>query len=369
MFGKTQNSSAESIPDIEQRLVNAGATRLRKRMIWTAEADALLGSVPDVVIAAQLNIATISVRKRRTKLGIPFFGRAVFEWNPKMDAFLGKISDPDIAQKLGCKAYQVRARRKELGVPSIRRWPESLKKIIARGGVLPEPPESPIVTTGHRFLIDQLEDLSDSEDLELTSYLQNVLSEILSLSLDPLDCPRCHSDRTSLSQVPISKHRYPSPYFECKACKKIFTRLTDTPLAGIHDLIVISAFIRLLSQQLPYEEARRRLGVGHKFVADRTKRFRIWLLKLDPSGKWEARVRLGIKPRPHIRCPRCGVGGEKRFSGRDHVAGRHLSCPACYSRFSVRDAERLAQQKMQLKIWYDPIERHSKTLLPTARHG
>lgn len=366
MYKQTQNSDVLSPSDIGQRVLVVRTTVSRNRMIWSAEADALLGTVSDAAIAARFNIAVISVSKRRTKLGIPFFGRTVLEQNPKMDALLGRISDPDIAQKFGCKAYQVRARRKELGIPSIRRWSESLKRIVARGEVLPEPPEPPVVASGHRILIDRLEDLSVVEDLELTSYLQNALSEVLSLSLELPDCPRCYSDRTSLSQVPISKRRYPSPYFECKACKKKFTRLTGTPLAGIHDLTLISAFISLLSRQLSYEEARKRLGVGHKLVADWTKKFRLWLLKHDPSGKWEARVRLGIKPRPHIRCPRCGVDGEKRFSGRDHIAGRHLSCPVCCSRFSVRDAEYLARQKIQLKVWYDPIER-APIGIPTAR--
>ncbi|WP_407928037.1 DUF746 domain-containing protein [Collimonas humicola] len=114
------------------------------------------------------------------------------------------------------------------------------------------------------------------------------------------------------------------------------------------------AFIRLLSQQIPYEEACRRLGVDYKTIANWAKKIRLWLLQLDPSGRWEAKVRLGIKTRAHIQCPRCGAEGEKQFLGGSDHRGRRLICSTCNTTFSVRDAERLTQQRVRLEVLYDP---------------
>lgn len=360
MIQQKFDSGAALIHDVPQRSASDRIVVRRSKIDWTPEAEALLGTATDAVIAAQVNMSRLSVRNRRAKLGIPHFQKSVLTWSPEMDALLGKISDSEIAWKLGGKAYQVQARRKELGIASVRRWHESLKKIIARAGSMPEPCEPPVAVTERRFLIDQLQfhvygdAFLDSEDPELTSYLERVLAEKLSLSAEPFDCPHCHSNRTCLLQAPTANQ--PRPFFRCNDCELRFSRLTGTPLAGLHHLAIMPAFIRLLSQQIPYEEARKRLGVSHQAIAQWTKKFRLWLFRIDPSGKWEARVRLGIKPRPHIRCPRCDTDGEKRFSGVDRIDGRLLFCPACRCRFYVRDAERLAQKKVQMKIWYDPVK-------------
>jgi len=205
--------------------------------------------------------------------------------------------------------------------------------------------------------------LPDTEDIELTAFLSSALQEFYSLSEAPPPCPLCQSNNTELlSRVHA---RLPLPAFRCRACGlRQFNRLTGTPLARLRRA-KIPAFIRLLSQQMPYAEATRRLGVDYTAVENWTKKFRIWLLQLDPSGKWEARVRLGIKVRPHIQCPYCGLEGEKYFS--NFFAGqRAIKCPGCSKRFGLKDAEAAIQKPVELKIFYEPSS-EAKIVPPCGR--
>ncbi|WP_211468445.1 DUF746 domain-containing protein, partial [Collimonas silvisoli] len=258
--------------------------------------------------------------------------------------------------KLGIDGQQVRYRRRVLGIISAQPKPKPLKKIIAEAGELPTPPALPIAPTERRFLVDQLQfrraggSFPDTEDKKLTAYLEQALAEVYSKSKQPIACPHCHSRYTRWERRSDSSAL---PRFKCLTCKRAFNRLTGTPLKQLaRDRL--PAFIPFLSQQIPYEEACRHLDICYPTVQSWTKKFRKWLLQLDPTGKWEAKVRLGIKTRPYIRCPRCGVDGEKRFFSDSPTAGRRLFCPACGSTFSVSDAERLAQQKVRLEIHYDP---------------
>ncbi|WP_211474682.1 DUF746 domain-containing protein [Collimonas humicola] len=335
------------------------ATRPHKirSAIWTAEADALLGTVPDSAIAAQLGCHCKTVRERRHKLGIARFS-AARAWTKEQEALLGTDTDLAIAKKLGFGHGQVHRRRHFLGIPSTRPHPEALKKIIARSGALPMPLEQSTTTsTGRQLLIHQRllqkagDEFPDTEDLALTAYLERELAEVYSTSLHPPACPRCHSRRTELQQKPHA--RMTVPRFTCMTCRRTFNRIVGTPFVRLR-AAKLPLFIRLLSQQIPYEEAARRLGVSYTAIQNWTKKFRIWLLQRDPTGKWEKKVRLGIRARPHIRCPRCGADGEKHLDGYMPTGERRLYCPACGTAFGIGDAERLAQQKVRLEVWHDP---------------
>jgi transposase-like protein len=325
---------------------------------WTAKVDALLGTAPDATIAAKLRCIPETVGERRHKLRIARFSTAALTWTKQREALLGTDTDPAIAKKLGLSPGQVRLRRQSLGIPAAKPHPEALKKIIARSGALPVPSQSRAITsTGRQFLIDQPHvqrartEFSDTEDMALTAYLERELAEVYSKSLHPPSCPYCRSRRTILQQKPHGCH--PLPRFACRTCKQNFNRVAGTPLFRLR-AAKLPLFIRLLSQQIPYNVAARRLGVSIDAIQNWAKKFRIWLLQLDPTGKWEKKVRLGIKARPHIRCPRCGVDGEKHFVGYMPTGERRLSCPACGTAFGMSDAECLAQETVRLEVCHDP---------------
>ncbi len=336
------------------RTTSAGQRRIR----WTAQADALLGTATDNTIAAQLGVTLDAVNARRRKLGIATFSAGPLAWTAEMEALLGTDTDPAIAKRLGVNAHQVRFRRQQLGIGSAQLWSQRLRQEIARQNPPPMPHAVLVAATNRFFLIDQPalrtlgSTLFDTEDKELTAYLQRELEQVQSLSLHPCACPRCGSRQTALKNRPDAYSRRPT--FKCKSCRRRFNRLTGTPLARLHYPELMPEFIRLLSQQVPYEEASRRLGLDYNAVQNWAKKFRLWLLQLDPSGQWEARVRLGIKPRAHIRCPRCGDEGGKQFSGKNGAGERRLTCFACGGSFNLRDAERLAQQQVRLEIRHDP---------------
>ncbi|WP_249043802.1 DUF746 domain-containing protein [Burkholderia latens] len=62
--------------------------------------------------------------------------------------------------------------------------------------------------------------------------------------------------------------------------------------------------------------------------------FRRYLLELDSTGHWEARVRLGGRVAPHARCIRCGFEGGSVASACDPERRR---C-ACALRYTHRFA-------------------------------
>lgn len=328
----------------------------RTSSVWTQVADALLGTASDSKVAAQLQIHPSSVKERRNKLGIPAYNPS-FVWTPEKVALLGTELDPVIARKLGIGSTQVQKRRIKLGIPAFRPPTEPLKNIIARLDLPPVPAERRVAPTERRFVVDQplvlrmTDTFPDTEDKQLTAYLEQVLDDVYTTSLRPPSCPHCYSRRTILKSKPHARMRVPS--FACLSCDRGFNRVTGTPLARLH-AEKLPLFIRLLSQQIPYGEACRQLGVSIKAISNWTRKFRTWLLQLDPSGKWEAKARLGIKPKAYIPCPRCGMDGEKGFGGVNAKTGRQLACPACRTCFSVRDAERLTQQKLRLEVGHDP---------------
>ena len=84
-------------------------------------------------------------------------------------------------------------------------------------------------------------------------------------------------------------------------------------------------------------EAADAIGVKAVTVARWIKRMRHWILELDPTGHWEAKVRLGMEIRPEIPCPRCGAADRMHYRGFDAETGeRRCRCDACgyYRRLS-----------------------------------
>ena len=203
-------------------------------------------------------------------------------------------------------------------------------------------PTIPLYTKGRRPIID-------TEDPVLTAFLLLAMRDVYSKSKLPFACPHCGDRNTFL--VGQAHARMPRPSFMCRLCQKRFNRLTGTPLARLRHEDKLPAFVRLLSQQLSYAQAARRLSVDYSAIANWVAKFRLWLFQLDPSGKWESRVRLGIKPRPVTPCLRC-ASTTVRFSGFDSQAGhRRLSCDTCGAIFPLN---KVADNQVDIVVTYDP---------------
>jgi transposase-like protein len=195
----------------------------------------------------------------------------------------------------------------------------------------------------------------DTEDTDLTEFVQAHLAEVFALSGDPPACAHCGDRHTRLRRS-ARQGDLRLPAFLCLICKRQFNRLTGTPLANIAKRAPVStllAFTSMLSQQMPYAAAAEKCGLHVMAVSRWTRRMRAWLLQLDPTGYWEAKVRLGVRPPdPITKCPSCGHTGPVTLLGfvpatraagermrqcrcslcrrvfRLHVEGR-VSCPGC----------------------------------------
>ena len=131
------------------------------------------------------------------------------------------------------------------------------------------------------------------KDRELVEFLDRHIAALL--SSDPEPRPQCI--RCAGTSITLDGHRprlggYGLPVYCCSTCGKKYTRLQGTPLDG-RLLGKVETFVLLLSQPLNCTEAGRLLGKLPVQVNELVKAFRVWLLELEPDGKWEARVRLG----------------------------------------------------------------------------
>jgi hypothetical protein len=85
--------------------------------IWTDEALALLGTMPDPEQADRLGVSRTPVKKKRAELGIAVYRAAFPEITPEIAAEFGKVSDSKLAKRLGVSTSFIRrARVKWAGV-------------------------------------------------------------------------------------------------------------------------------------------------------------------------------------------------------------------------------------------------------------
>lgn len=170
-------------------------------------------------------------------------------------------------------------------------------------------------------------DDAETEDVDLTDYLMRAWYDLIHHSPTPVPrCPHCDGLRIRPDR-PSGKSKLPI-YF-CHTCKKSFNRLTGTPFARLHNLAKGTEMIPLLSRQMSLLQAGERLGRTQKAVLSWLLAFRRYLLELDPTGRWEARVRLGVRVAPHARCSRCGFEGGFLSGGFDPQRRRRIRCPKC----------------------------------------
>jgi len=86
---------------------------------WTSQMNALLGTMPDKEVAAQLGLCETTVRHHRQELGIPA-SRPQVRWSPEMNDLLGIMFDREVAVELGISCGAVQQQRRTLGIPPWR---------------------------------------------------------------------------------------------------------------------------------------------------------------------------------------------------------------------------------------------------------
>ncbi|WP_157776450.1 DUF746 domain-containing protein [Burkholderia stabilis] len=134
----------------------------------------------------------------------------------------------------------------------------------------------------------------NDHDPELTTFLVSAIEHVLSTDTTPPSCPRCTSLATRL--VHRANPSRALPYFVCDTCHRGFTRTLGTPLHGIHKRDELFDFVQCLPQGRTLDAVATELGMKRCTVDSWVRRFRAWLLALDPSGYYAVRVQLGDQP-------------------------------------------------------------------------
>jgi len=121
---------------VQRRHHKGIALAVRQKRLWTAAEERLLGTAPDVEIAARLKRTLKGVAARRCRLKRARVGPPIV-WSPEEEALLGTMSDAKLARKLGRSKSAVRFRRRRLGIrifaPLMRAWtPEDDKLLGSR---------------------------------------------------------------------------------------------------------------------------------------------------------------------------------------------------------------------------------------------
>ncbi len=79
--------------------------------IWTNEAIAMLGQMPDTEVADRLDISNFPVKKKRHELGIQTYKRPLPEITPEIASAFGVVSDAELARQLGVSVNYIRKAR------------------------------------------------------------------------------------------------------------------------------------------------------------------------------------------------------------------------------------------------------------------
>ncbi|WP_244136576.1 DUF746 domain-containing protein [Burkholderia sp. BCC0405] len=196
-------------------------------------------------------------------------------------------------------------------------------------------------------------DDAETEDGDLTDYLMRAWYDLIHPSPTPVPrCPHCDGLRIRPDR-PSGKSKLPI-YF-CHTCKKSFNRLTGTPFANLKNLAKGTEMIPLLSRQMSLLQACERLGRTKKAILSWLLAFRRYLLELDPSGRWEARVRLGVRIGPSARCTRCGFEGGFLSGGFDPQRRRRIRCPKC-GRSRLLDVLQGQGEGIKGEVMHDAID-------------
>jgi transposase-like protein len=208
------------------------------------------------------------------------------------------------------------------------------------------------VTVNGFFARDAADD-PRTEDAALTDYLMRAWLELASLSPTPVPrCPRCDGLRTHYRR-PARTTRLPT-YF-CEACRQTFNRLTGTPFARLRHQSKAVGVIPMLARQMALTQVGEQTGLTYAAILSWLQAFRCYLVELDPSGSWEARVRLGMHALPQATCKRCGFEGGFPSGGFDAHRRRRIRCPRC-GRHRLLDVSQREGQALDAVVVRDSSE-------------
>lgn len=82
--------------------------------IWTSEAIALLGRMPDTEVADRLGVSNFPVKKKRKELGIKSYKRPLPEITPEIASEFGRVSDAELARRFNVSVSFIRRARIKL---------------------------------------------------------------------------------------------------------------------------------------------------------------------------------------------------------------------------------------------------------------
>ncbi len=83
---------------------------------WTPREDAMLGTMPDRIVAAEIGRTESAVSARRHHLGLAAHKQHAHRWTKRHLALLGTMSDAAVAAKIGLRRNAVIKKRLSLGI-------------------------------------------------------------------------------------------------------------------------------------------------------------------------------------------------------------------------------------------------------------
>jgi transposase-like protein len=171
-------------------------------------------------------------------------------------------------------------------------------------------------------------------DAMLARSLQSAVDELRSPRETPLpaQCPDCGSRLVKLHHRANAHALYPT--YRCSDCRRLFSRLTGTPLARSRWPDKQRAFVRYLGVPIQLTEVAEMLAVDYGTVRDWLQRYAELAMQLDPSGTLSARIRLA----PALDGETCVYCGRTDALKWDDKRGWH--CAGCGRIFSIRPYSR-----------------------------
>jgi transposase-like protein len=129
---------------------------------------------------------------------------------------------------------------------------------------------------------------------DVVDFLQQEINRRLSPDVEPLpSCPTCRGQSVASNGHRTFTDGVQRPCYACRSCGDTFNRLTGTVLAHRRYGHRISTIVPLLPHSISCAEAARRLDLPMVVIQRAVQALRLWLLALDPSGRYERAVRLG----------------------------------------------------------------------------
>jgi transposase-like protein len=152
---------------------------------------------------------------------------------------------------------------------------------------------------------------------------KDLVAEVVSLVGTPTDCPHCHH-----SEIRPWGHLAGLPRFRCRGCRRTFSALTETPLAGLHQKERWMFFLEKFSEGESVRKAAWRCGINtkaaflwrHRFLAlPACLKVRQESGIVETDETWFLRSYKGQRGGPPRRARKRGGRAAKRGLSREQV--------------------------------------------------